>query len=134
MTIVKRLMDSFKGWFKRLFSLNNVFKLETLTHLEKIHSVHTLRLRSLWPLASVWYKTTLNTGSVGGAGVEPQSWKMRTPFPMSLAYQFWAIFNEKELREELSNKNFNFYCIWEFLPKLYFIGNCSKLEYEVPRT
>ena len=27
--------------------------------------IHTLRLRSVWPLASVWGKTTLNKGSVG---------------------------------------------------------------------
>ena len=33
----------------------------------------TLRLKSLWPLGSVWGKTTLNTGSVGGAGVDPQT-------------------------------------------------------------
>ena len=33
----------------------------------------TLRLKSLWPLGSVWGKTTLNTGSVGGAGADPQT-------------------------------------------------------------
>ena len=33
-------------------------------------------------LASVWYKTTLNTGGVGGAG---QTLKIRTSFLMSLA-------------------------------------------------
>ena len=46
--------------------------------------VHTLRLKSLWPLGSVWGKTTLNTGSVGGAVVDPQTWKMRSSFLMSL--------------------------------------------------
>ena len=33
----------------------------------------TLPLESLLPLASVWSKTTLNTGGVGGAGVDPQT-------------------------------------------------------------
>ena len=33
---------------------------------------YTLRLKRLWPLGSVWDKTTLNTGSVGGAGADPQ--------------------------------------------------------------
>ena len=33
----------------------------------------TLRLKSLWPLGSVWGKTILNTGSVGGAGADPQT-------------------------------------------------------------
>ena len=30
------------------------------------------RLRSVRPFASVWGKTTLNTGSVGGTGADPQ--------------------------------------------------------------
>ena len=33
----------------------------------------TLRLKSLLPLASLWSKTTLNTGGVGGAVVNPQT-------------------------------------------------------------
>ena len=35
----------------------------------------TLRLKSLWPLGSVWAKskTTLNTDSGGGAGADPQT-------------------------------------------------------------
>ena len=45
----------------------------------------TLRLKSLWPHGSVWGKTTLNTGSVGGAGVDPQTGKMGLSFLMSLA-------------------------------------------------
>ena len=44
----------------------------------------TLPLKSLSPLASVWSKTTLNTGGVGEAGVDPQTCKMGTYFPMSL--------------------------------------------------
>ena len=35
--------------------------------------VCTLRLKSLCPLGSVWGKTTLNTGSVGTAGADPQT-------------------------------------------------------------
>ena len=34
---------------------------------------NTLRLKSLWPLASVLGKTTLNTGIVGGARADPQT-------------------------------------------------------------
>ena len=33
----------------------------------------TLRLKSHWPLGSVWRKTILNIGSVGGAGVDPKT-------------------------------------------------------------
>ena len=55
----------------------------TLTMVMKI--IDTLRLKSLWPLASVCYKTTLNTGGVRGAREDPQTWKMRTSFLMSLA-------------------------------------------------
>ena len=29
--------------------------------------------KSLWPIASVWSKTTLNTGGVSGAGADPQT-------------------------------------------------------------
>ena len=37
---------------------------------------------------------------------------MRTSFlcPWHLAYQFVTIFNKMEIREELANKNFHFYC------------------------
>ena len=45
----------------------------------------TLHLKSLLPLASVWSKTTLNTGGVGGAWVGPQTCEMVTFFLMSLA-------------------------------------------------
>ena len=45
----------------------------------KINYSLTLCLRSLWSLASVWYKTTLNTGGMGGAGADPQFWKISAP-------------------------------------------------------
>ena len=35
--------------------------------------LRTLPLKSLLPLASVWSKTTLNTGGVVGAGEDPQT-------------------------------------------------------------
>ena len=73
-------------------------------------SWYTLHLRSLWPLASVLSKTTLNTGGVDGAGANPQTWKMRPSFLMSLA-------------RRMPNLN-----------KPHFIGNCWNLAYEVPRT
>ena len=34
---------------------------------------NTLPLKSLLPLASVWSKTTLNTGGVGGTGADLQT-------------------------------------------------------------
>ena len=47
--------------------------------------IHTLRPRSLWQVASVCYKTALNTGGVSGAKTDPQTWKMRISFLMFLA-------------------------------------------------
>ena len=38
-----------------------------------INYVEKLRQKSLSPLASVCYKTTLNTGGVGGAGADTQT-------------------------------------------------------------
>ena len=35
--------------------------------------IYTLPLKSLLSLASVWSKTILNTGGVGGEGVDPQT-------------------------------------------------------------
>ena len=58
----------------------------------KVRIFTTLRLRSLWPLASVWSKTALNTGGVGGAGADTQTWKMKTSFFMSLEFRM-PIFN-----------------------------------------
>ena len=52
----------------------------------------TLPLKSLLPLASVWSKTTLDTGGVGRAGADPQNLKMGTSFLMSLALRM-SIFN-----------------------------------------
>ena len=44
----------------------------------------TLRLKSLLPLPSVWSKTTLNTGGMGGAREDPPTCKMGTFFVISL--------------------------------------------------
>ena len=52
----------------------------------------TLRPISVWPLASVCYKTTLNTGSLGVVRANPQTWKMWSSFLMSLALRI-PIFN-----------------------------------------
>ena len=70
----------------------------------------TLRLKSLWPHGSVWGKTTLNTGSVGGAGADLQLEKLGHLFlcPWHFVYQFTAISNKMEFREELSKKYFQF--------------------------
>ena len=48
--------------------------------------------KNLSPSASVWSKTTLNTGGVRVAGVDPHSCKMKTSFLMSLALRM-EIFN-----------------------------------------
>ena len=52
--------------------------------------------------------------------------------PWQYVYQFTVISNKMELPEELSNKNFHFYCSknWKFL----FESSCCELVYEVPRT
>ena len=63
---------------------------------EIVYIKYTLRHKSLWPLASVCYKTTLNTGDVGGAGPDPQTWKRGTYFFMSLALGI-PIFNNFQL-------------------------------------
>ena len=55
-------------------------------------TIHTLPLKSLLPLAPVCSKTTLNTGGVGGAEADPQTWKMGTYFLMSLELHM-PIFN-----------------------------------------
>ena len=76
-----------------------------------IHTyVHTLRLKSLWPLASVWCKTAQNTDNVGGAGADPQTLKMVSFFLISVEIRIpiYSYFQKMELREELSNKNFLF--------------------------
>ena len=70
-----------ESWIRK-FSFKGKFGLEVLI----------LPLKSLLSLASVLSKTTLNTGSAKGAGAEPQSWKMRTSFLMSLALSM-LIFN-----------------------------------------
>ena len=41
--------------------------------LDNLHTVCILRLKSLWTFGSVWGKNTLNTGSMCGAGEDPQA-------------------------------------------------------------
>ena len=66
------------------------------------------------PLASVWTKTILISGSVGRTGAGHQTWKMRIYFLMSLVLRM-PIFNKLELWEKQ----------WKW--KFYFIG---KLAYK----
>ena len=47
--------------------------LTKIKNKKNILYIHTQRLKSLWALGSVWGKTTLNTGSVGGAGEDPKT-------------------------------------------------------------
>ena len=74
----------------------------------------TLRLRSVHPLASVWGKTTLNSGSVGGAGVGRSS---NLKNGAIFSFVLGTSYTKMELQEELSNKIFLFYCSenWKFL-------------------
>ena len=51
----------------------------------RYNHICTLWLKSLWPLASVWSKITLNTGNMCGARADPQTLKMSRFFLMSLA-------------------------------------------------
>ena len=46
----------------------------------RYNHIYTLCLKSLWPLASVWSKITLNTGNMCGARADPQTLKMRRFF------------------------------------------------------
>ena len=76
---------------KLIQSIDYIIDLEDLpemneeNYFEKTGTViYTLRLKSLWPIASVWGKTALNTGSVVGAGADPQTWKMGSSFLISL--------------------------------------------------
>ena len=47
--------------------------------------LHTVEELKDWTKRSIWSKTTLITRGVGGAGVDPPSWKMDTFFLGSLA-------------------------------------------------
>ena len=63
--------------------------------LKNLCIYYTLPLKSLLPLASIWSKTTLNTGGVGGVSVEPSYLKKGDIFSyvhMSLALRM-SIFN-----------------------------------------
>ena len=81
-------INDFDHPFEVYYSKMTVHPGQTWIRLDHftVNIVNTLRLKSLWPLASVWDKTTLNTGNVGGAGVDPQTWKMGSSFLMSLAH------------------------------------------------
>ena len=54
------------------------FKFQNKTCLWRIQGIfiHTLRLKILWTLPSVWSKTALNTGGVGGCKFSTISIKM----------------------------------------------------------
>ena len=74
----------------------------TRTHENAQRHNYTLRVKTL---GSVWIKTTLNTvtGSVSGAGADPQTWKMGSYFLLSLAHRI-----PLRIREKLSIKNLQF--------------------------
>ena len=79
----------------------------------RYNHICTLWLKSLWPLASVWSKITLNTvyRYVRSQG-RPSNFKNEEIFFLCLWYfvcQFSTISKNMELWEELSNKSFHFY-------------------------
>ena len=88
--------------------------------LKKLGSKYTAS-KTLSPLASVWGKTTLNTGSVGGQTLKLEKWSHLFLCPWHFVYQFSTISNKMGLREKLSNTNFHFYCSkkWKFLFKSF---------------
>ena len=67
-----------------------------------LHKVGSLKD---WRNRSVWSKTTLISGGVGGAGVDPPSWKTNVFFvgPWHFVRQFIEISNQMELNYEVSN-------------------------------
>ena len=60
------------------------------------YTLHTLPPKTLHTFSSLWSKTTLNTGRVGGAETDPQTWKMETSFLISLVLCM-SIFNNFSL-------------------------------------
>ena len=61
---------------------DTTFFFNDLEECDQVRNGFTLPLKSLLPLASVWSKSTLDTGSVDGAEADPQTCKTWTSFPM----------------------------------------------------
>ena len=54
----------------------NVTKyIKTIYYMESIRLTRTVKELKDWTNRTVWSKTTLITGGVGGAGVDPPSWR-----------------------------------------------------------
>ena len=58
---------------QRISDLNRLRSIDESSDEIITKKIHTLHLKSPSPLASVWSKTTLYTGGVGGAEAEPQT-------------------------------------------------------------
>ena len=71
--ILHRLEPKWKDYSITSLNLNTSRHSEHITHLILSDQRYTLPPKSLHTFSSVWRKTTLNTGSVGGAGVDPQT-------------------------------------------------------------
>ena len=68
---------------------------------KKKEYVCTLRLKSLWPLGSLWGKTTLNSAVWAGQGqtLKPEKWVHHFLCPWQFPFS-----NKMDLRKELSKE------------------------------
>ena len=104
-------------WNGRSCSIRNSKYLSNLVH--QMNSIlidpylRYLVSKKLYPLASVWSKTTLNNGGVDGVGADPRTCKMRTYFLIGFIVEIF---------------------VWKVHLKFHFIWNCWKLVYVVSRT
>ena len=104
--------------------------------------VYTLSLKSLFSHSAVYYKTALNTGSVGRAWAAPPTSKLGTilSWPLALSMTIYSNFQINGTSGETlkppdprflkQNRGLD---VSEFLPKLHLFGNCYKSAYLEPR-
>ena len=75
-------------WSQKIFCAPIGFKRAQTKHSSEADffstCIHTVGELKDWTKCHLWSKTTLNTGGMGGAGVDPPTCKMGTFFLMSL--------------------------------------------------
>ena len=67
----ENLCDTIGSYLTRIVFITNALTAAAVYYLNHIHSIHTLPSKNLSVTISVWSKTTLIRGSVGGTGVGP---------------------------------------------------------------
>ena len=84
----------------------------SLSKTISLTDTHTVKPKSPCTIRSVWSKTTLITGCVGGAGMDPPSCKMDTFFsylgPWLLVCQFIEIYKQMELHAKTQTLKKNY--------------------------